>query len=140
MFGIEIRTAFMVLLMALNVFGDSLTHQSHNISEVNHNSTEAAKSSSDIDSHGSKLLQTVPLVAEHSPHVISISTDPSDNFTHIVRLEDVLTVFDVKELAGKWPTVRKQLRSECQQDMTEYFRGLQEHQMWAVKSKCNFGH
>lgn len=140
MFGIENRTAFMVLLMALNVFGDNSTHPSHNITEVNHNITESAKSGSNIDSHGSKLLQTVPLVAEHTPHVISIPTDHSDNFTQIVRLEDVLMMFDLKELAAKWATVRKQLRLECQQDMTEYFRGLQEHRMWAVKSKLQFGH
>lgn len=116
MYRFEIRTAFLVLILALDVF--SLTH----------NSSEPVKSSS-VVAHESKLIPAVPLVADH-PHV------STDNFTHIVRLEDVLMVFDVKELAAKWPSVRSEVKSECAHDMTEYFRGLQQHNIWAIKSKC----
>lgn len=136
MFGIEIRTAFTVLLLAQTIFGDSLSQHSHNITTSTYNSSNAAKSSTEVNSHGSKLLQPVPLVAEHPPQVISISTvDHVDNFTKIVRLEDVLVIFDLNGLVASWPKIQHDLKTDCRQDMTEYFRGLQHHKMWAVKSK-----
>lgn len=133
MFGFEFRTAFTVLLLAVHIFGASLTHHNQNETVITDNKSDAAKSSSvDISAHGSKLIQPVPLVADHPHHVVSVP----DNFTNLVRLEDVLMVFDVNQLATKWPKIKHELKSECAQDMTEYFRGLQQHKMWATKSKC----
>lgn len=125
MYGIEIRTAFTVVLLAAQIFGDSLTPPSHNASAVKH-------SSLDVRAHGSKLIQPVPLVANHPDHVISVH---SDNFTNLLRLEDVLMVFDIDELAAKWTKNQHEFKSECAQDMTELFRGLQQHKLWAIKSK-----
>lgn len=140
MIRFEIRTAFMVLLLAHCIIGDSLPHQSHNITTANHNSSDVAKSSTDVNSHGLKLLLHVPSIAEHQPQVISLSIDHthSDNFTKIVRLEDVLVIFDLNELAARWPKIQHDLKSECRHDMTEYLRGLQQHKLWAVKSKLIF--
>lgn len=133
MYGIEIRTAFTVLLLAAQIFGDSLTHQSHNVSTVKHTSSDTEKASTiDVSAHGSKLIQPVPLVANHPDHVISAH---SDNFTNLLRLEDVLMVFDIDELAAKWMKIQHEFKTECAQDMTEMFRGLQQHKLWAIKSK-----
>lgn len=142
MFGFEIRTAFVVLLLAHCIIGYSLPHPSHNITTPEHSNSDAAKSSTDVNSHGSKLLQPVPLVADHLPQLISISTDHThlDNFTKIVRLEDVLVIFDLNGLAARWPKIHHELKSECRHDMTEYFRGLQQHKMWAIKSKLIVQH
>lgn len=126
MIGFDIRTAFMVLLVAVNIFGASVPHQSHhsNATSITHNNSSTTEKSS-----SSKLIQPVPLVADH-PHVIQ-----SDNFTHLVRLEDVLMVFDLNVLAAKWSKIHHEFKTECAHDMTEYFRGLQHHKMWAIKSK-----
>lgn len=137
MFAIDIRTAFMVLLVAVHIFGDSASshHSHHSNAESAHtsNSTNTTESSSlDVSAHGSKLIQPVPLVADHPHQVIS---GQSDNFTQLMRLQDVLMVFDLNELAAKWAKIHHEFKSECAHDMTEYFRGLQQHKMWAIKSK-----
>lgn len=57
-----------------------------------------------------------------------------DNFTDLLRLEDVLMVFDLKQLANKWPHVKDALQPGCSTQMTNYFRGLQQRNLWAIKS------
>ncbi|XP_055326560.1 nose resistant to fluoxetine protein 6 [Sitodiplosis mosellana] len=144
MYGFDIRTAFMVLLVAVHIFGDSVSHQSHhsNATSATHNhhnsSTTERSSSLDVSAHGSKHIQTVPLVADHPSH--QVITGQSDNFTHLVRLQDVLTVFDLNELAAKWSKIQHEFKSKCVHDMTEYFRGLQHHKMWAIKMDDASGH
>lgn len=129
----DIRTAFMVLLIAVHIFGANVTHQSNSTMVIHRSSSTTEKSSTlDVSAHGSKLIQPVPLIAEQPHRVITVQ---SDNFTHLVRLEDVLTVFDLNELAAKWSKIQHEFKSKCSHDMTEYFRGLQQHKMWAVKSK-----
>lgn len=130
MFGYEIRTAFMVLLLAQNIFGDTPSASQSN------SSIAPAKSGTEPSSHGSKLLQSAPLIANHPQHQL-LSHEPatSENFTNIVRLEDVLVLFDLDGLATNWPKIRHELRSNCQHDINEYLRGLKQHKMWAIKSK-----
>lgn len=122
MFEFKTRTAFMVLLLAVHVFGDSLSKQN--------NSTKF--SSSIVSDHGSKLIQPVPLVADRPHHTVQ-----SENFTNLVRLEDVLMVFDLNELAAKWTKIQHEFKSDCALNMMEYFRGLQQHKLWAIKSKLH---
>lgn len=138
MFGFEIRSAFLVLLLAAQIFGDSLPHQSHNITSVKLNSAD--NSPTVASAHGPKLIQSVPSTVVDHPHphpTKTVSAIHADNFTDLVRLQDVLTVFDLDALAEKWPTVQHEFKSGCRQDMTEYFRGLQLHKLWATKSKYN---
>lgn len=137
MFGFEIRTAFLVLLLAAHIFGDSSPHLSHNITTVKYNSADTVKASSSLDDSGTKHIQSVPSIdVNHShPTRSTAAGHNSDNFTDLVRLEDVLTVFDLNELAAKWSTIQHDFQPKCRQDMTEYFRGLQMHNIWATKSK-----
>lgn len=142
MFGQEVRTAFVVLLLAQNIFGDSpfSSQQSNHThaTEQSNSSIASAKSGTETNSHGSKLLQSVPLIANHPQHQLLSRESTSENFTNIVRLEDVLVIFDLDGVATNWPQIRHELRSNCQHDMNEYFRGLQQHKMWAIKSKLQF--
>lgn len=138
MFVYEIRTAFMVLLLAQNIFGNSSSLQQNHthVTEQPNSSIAPAKSATEANSHGSKLLQSVPLIANHPQHqLLSHESTTAENFTNIIRLENVLVVFDLNELATNWPKIRHELRSNCQHDMNEYFRGLQQHKIWAIKSK-----
>lgn len=102
----DLRTAFVVLLCVAQIIGNS--------------------SPSDRNTHNLSLNQSsVPLSLNNK----------ADNFTDLLRLEDVLMVFNLKRLANKWTDVQHELKPKCAGQMTEYFRGLQQHKLWAVKSK-----
>lgn len=111
----NLKTAFIVLLCVAQIFGDHAT------------STD----SSAIKSDG--LTRSLPAVPLNM-------TANGDNFTDLLRLEDVLMVFNLKRLANKWANVHHELRPTCAAQMTEYFRGLQQHKLWAIKSKYCWGY
>lgn len=138
MFWYEIRTAFMVLLLAQNIFASLQSNHTMSVTEQPNSSVAPAKSGIETNNHGSKLLQSVPLIANHAQHQLLSRELAADNFSSIVRLEDVLVIFDLKEIAASWPKIRHELRSSCQHDMNEYLRGLQQHKMWAIKSKFRY--
>lgn len=131
MFWYEIRTAFMVLFLAQNIYANSTEQPNGSVAP-------AAKSGTETNNGGSKLLQSVPLIANNPQHQLLSRESTADNFTNLVRLEDVLVIFDLDEIATNWPKIRHDLRSNCQHDMNEYLRGLQQHKMWAIKSKLKF--
>lgn len=140
MFGIEIRTAFMVLmLLAQHCFGDPTTSQQNHTSHSTEQpiNSVSLKSSTDSTSHGSKSMHqpsSVPSAANHLNQLVSDDVQ-FDDFTQIVDLSDILVIFNVKELAAMWPKVQHDVRTECQHDMIEYFRGLAKQKVWAQKSK-----
>lgn len=130
MFRSDVRTVFMVLLFAAYIFGDSLPHQTHNASMIENSNSEKMKTSTlDVSAHGSKLIQPVSLVADTTHQM------QTDNFTNLVRLEDVLMVFNLNEVAAKWPVIQHEFKAGCARDIMEYFRGLKQYKMWAIKSK-----
>lgn len=75
---------------------------------------------------------SLPRIIEHHSEIIS----SSDNLTSFLRLEDVLRVFDIIELAKKWHSIKNEFKLQCKTDMTDYFHGLKQHSIWATKSKC----
>lgn len=138
MFWYEIRTAFMVLLLAQNIIANSSSLQQNHtsVTEQPNSSVAPAKIGIETNNHGSKLLQSVPLIAHHAQQQQLLAREAAaENFTNMVRLEDVLVIFDLNEIAANWPKIRHDLRSNCQHDMQAYLRGLQQHKMWAIKSK-----
>lgn len=125
------RTVFIFLLCILQIFGDSVPttheHEHPNATVVKNNSSHLQSTSRD-----SKSIQSVPLIAD-----LPLEKAKSiDNFTSIVRLQDVLRVFDITELARKWHVIKGDFKSQCTTDMTKYLRGLKHHNLWATKSKC----
>lgn len=58
-----------------------------------------------------------------------------DNATHFLRLEDVLDIFSIEELAINWNSLNHQFHENCSRDMHEYFNGLKMQKIWAVKSE-----
>lgn len=85
----------------------------------------------------SKIAVPLKNAQPHRLHDTVISTNPSspDNFTDLLRLSDVLMVFDLKQLANKWSHVKDALQPNCAAHMTNYFRGLQQRKLWAIKSE-----
>lgn len=120
------RTLAILLLCALQIFGDHISTTNEGTVNLNESTSNEPKS--------------VPLIADHPNHVHAVKSTPikSDNFTNLLRLEDVLMVFDLNELAAKWQNVKHEFKSDCSESMTMYFRGLQHRKMWATKSKCSF--
>lgn len=58
------------------------------------------------------------------------------NLTSVLRLENVLEVFNIRDVARLWEQqATDQITTECANDMHAYLHGLQQHQLWATKSK-----
>lgn len=125
------RTLLVCVVLAVQIFGESVpaSHVDHN-QTINDATTVKSNATHTTAANDPK---PVPLIADHPNHVHA--SHKLDNFTNLVRLDDVLTVFDLNELAVKWHRVHHEFHSECADDMTRYFRGLQHHKMWATKSK-----
>lgn len=134
--GIRKTLVVIVLLFSTEIFGENATH-TEDISKTDEITAATKNSVSLMDKSKSSAQSVVPLAAVTNPNQ---STTPStsinsNNFTRLIRLEDVLTVFDLNELAYKWPNIKNQFKSNCANDMTEYFQGLRQHKSWAIKSK-----
>lgn len=124
-------TAFIMLFCALEISGD-IANNSKVTGESSttkyHISTIETTNSSYYSSENPKSASNVRLNTDYR----------SDNITTFLRLEDVLRVFDLSELAGKWPNINGELNEQCSNDMSEYFHGLRQHNLWATKSKYFF--
>lgn len=60
-----------------------------------------------------------------------------ENFENITRIEQILTVFDLNQIAAKWTSVHKTLNQKCRNEMMEYLEGVRNRKIWAMKSKLN---
>lgn len=58
-----------------------------------------------------------------------------DNFTNLVRLADILDIFNIEDVAKVWSQHEHEFNVNCSKHMKEYFRGLQKASLWAVKSE-----
>lgn len=112
MIKLDVRTAFIVLFCVTQSIGDHATGP-----------TDAAA--------------TLPLTSITHNLSLNQSAVPlsADDFTDLLRLEDVLMVFNLKRVANKWRDVQHELKPKCAGQMTEYLRGLQQYKLWAIKSK-----
>lgn len=123
--------AFIMCICLTQIAGDNNgTHTDHHrptsISTINnlpHNQSKSAVPLANVQTHRLHASAAVAVV---------------ENFTDLLRLEDVLMVFDLKQLANKWSHVKDALQPGCSTQMTNYFRGLQQRKLWAIKSKFVF--
>lgn len=58
------------------------------------------------------------------------------NYTDLLRISDVLDVFNVRHIGAQWSVFEKKLNANCSKDIQEYLQALQMAEMWALKSKC----
>lgn len=60
------------------------------------------------------------------------------NLTNVLRLENVLEVFNIRDVAKLWEQhATDQITTGCANDMHAYLHGLQQLHLWATKSKSN---
>lgn len=80
-----------------------------------------------------------PIKSEKSLYLPSTSTvyqdQQHDNFTNLVRLADILDIFNIEDVAKVWSQHEHEFNKNCSKHMKEYFRGLQKASLWAVKSE-----
>lgn len=64
------------------------------------------------------------------------STENSEpSFKNLIVLDEILHVFDIRNVGANWNDISKRLTNNCSQEMEDYMRGLQVGKVWAVKSK-----
>lgn len=129
MFRFGIMIAFISLLCALRLSGEKL-NEPLSLAHVNITNVHLENGPDVISIENKKY--SLPRIIEHHSEV----TSSSDNLTSFLRLEDVLRVFDIVELARKWHSIKNEFKPQCRTDMTDYFHGLKQHSIWATKSEC----
>lgn len=68
-------------------------------------------------------------------HQVIVSKDNGRNFTNLVRIADILDVFDLERVGDSWSMLSGQISGNCSIDMMDYLQGLQSGRLWAIKSK-----
>lgn len=56
------------------------------------------------------------------------------NFTNLIRINELLDVFNIENVGASWASIQGHLNANCSRDMTDYFQGLQDGDVWAIKS------
>jgi hypothetical protein len=57
------------------------------------------------------------------------------NYDNLTRIESILDLFSIHEIGARWVKVYSNLSVECGNDMMAYLNGLENHEIWAIKSK-----
>lgn len=72
----------------------------------------------------------------HAEHHTTSHASADVNLTNVLRLENVLEVFNIRDVAKLWEQqATDQFTIECANDMRAYLHGLQQRKLWATKSK-----
>lgn len=75
------------------------------------------------------------VVDEHTTSTIATEEDlVGQNYTNLIRIGDVLDVFNVKRIGSMWSLMRHHLNANCSKDLQEYLEALETAEMWALKS------
>lgn len=57
------------------------------------------------------------------------------NSTKLVRISELLDIFNIEQLATLWNTLDAEISDHCSNDMVDYLNGLKSGKLWAVKSE-----
>ncbi|XP_037917287.1 nose resistant to fluoxetine protein 6-like [Hermetia illucens] len=62
------------------------------------------------------------------------------NSTKLVRISELLDIFNIEQLATLWNTLDAEISDHCSNDMVDYLNGLKSGKLWAVKMDDASGH
>lgn len=82
-----------------------------------------------------KILNLKTLPEFSTFHTSSSGHNSIQNFTNLIRISDILDVFDLEQIGADWDVVGQQIGTNCSTDMTDYLQGLKTGKIWAIKSK-----
>lgn len=57
------------------------------------------------------------------------------NYENLTRIEDILELFSVDVIGSQWTKIHKRLSTVCARNMVEYLSGLEQKEIWAIKSE-----
>lgn len=57
------------------------------------------------------------------------------NYENITRIEEILELFSVGVIGSRWTKIHKKLSTVCAENMMKYLNGLEQKEIWAIKSK-----
>lgn len=127
-----IAIAMLFATAAIRAQNVSHSHSQHTLSSSNDGSGAVALN---------RTAKNVPstIQPEHQSEYRTTAHGPDSlNLTSVLRLENVLEVFNIRDVAKLWEQhATDQITAECANDMHAYLHGLQQHQLWATKSKSN---
>lgn len=140
-----VRTiALFILFASQHILGQNVSH-SHNqhtlTSLIDGNSPDAGHPIAAMVHATPSLNRTTKNVPstkqpEQPEYETTMHHHPdSVNLTNVLRLENVLEVFNIRDVAKLWQQSTDQYTPECANDMHAYLHGLQQHKSWATKSK-----
>ena len=75
------------------------------------------------------------VISVKSQSVEESSSPTIRNYANLTRIEDILELFSVEVIGSQWKQIYSKLNSNCANDMMEYLSGLEEKEIWAIKSK-----
>lgn len=75
-------------------------------------------------------------ITDHSTSRIDLSKEPLiRNYENLTRIEEILELFSVDVIGSHWTQIHKRLSTVCARNMMEYLSGLEQKEIWAIKSK-----
>lgn len=57
------------------------------------------------------------------------------NYENITQIQEILELFSVSAVGSQWTNIYKKLSTVCGRNMMEYLDGLEQKEIWAIKSK-----
>lgn len=90
---------------------------------------------SNIDPEDVFRLQNQTITETDFNDQIEFDSNLNSNFSNLVRISDLLDVFNIENIGSMWSTFGHKLNKNCSADMVKYLKGLQSGQSWAIKSK-----
>lgn len=67
---------------------------------------------------------------------VRLNRDPLiRNYENLTRIEEILELFSVEVIGSQWTKIHQKLSTVCARNMMEYLSGLEQKEIWAIKSK-----
>ena len=84
-------------------------------------------------------LHCVQTESQNDPRINILKKDSVvHNYENITRIEEILELFSVGVIGSQWTKIYKRLSTVCAENMMQYLNGLEQKEIWAIKSKLLF--
>lgn len=73
-----------------------------------------------------------------SSRINHLKTLDVHNYENITRIEEILDLFSVRVIGSQWTNIYNKLSTVCAENMMKYLNGLEQKEIWAIKSKLSY--
>ncbi|XP_065085856.1 O-acyltransferase like protein [Ochlerotatus camptorhynchus] len=85
------------------------------------------------------LIYADKINAQSESSVVKSTENSEPSFKNLIILDEILHVFDIRNVGDNWSDISKRLTNNCSLEMEDYMRGLQAGKVWAVKMDDSSG-